>query len=628
MEPFYSVAARRILPATVICLSITLTACSSSNSSEPATGTDPDPDLSVSTPAPGADDEPILEDALFNTASGFVVTREPGPRLAVVEEAADLTDADFDLGLPAAVVQVPDGLDTSVNQAPFFANLENQDVLAGEILEIVYRPEDPDGGLPGMFPEKLPQGGSFVDNFDGSKTFRWQPLQADVGINRFTVTAVDAENGQYRVSQPLLIRVSLPADLASIPNVAPELDTIKPHYVRVNDPVVMELKGIDLNGSIPSIEAVDLPVGATLTQDPRFEEIYVLKFVPVETGLASVDVIVRDSVDSSLTTEETVSVSVLSADDFEHTGQPLRELATNRNIQIGFAALQSFYHRPDGAIYAHVAAREYDIVTPENSLKMDYINPDPGRYQFAATDNAIAFARQNDMTVHGHPLIWYRQVPDWVLNAEADSRELHMTDFITRIMSRYQNDISIWDVVNEPMDDNGGLRDSVWLEAMGESYIATALQTARDVSPQATLLINEFDISMAGPKFDGLMSLVDRLQAQSVPLDGIGFQMHLFTSYDQFDALRQNFAAVADKGLDIYITELDVSLDGDDSQEDQASAYRQIMEICLEQPNCKAVQTWGLTDQYSFRTIYDPLLFDRSYQAKPAYFAVQEALQQ
>ncbi len=312
---------------------------------------------------------------------------------------------------------------------------------------------------------------------------------------------------------------------------------------------------------------------------------------------------------------------------FNRPGQALRTLAEQRNISIGFAALQSFYHRPDGAIYADTAAREFNIVTPENSMKMDYINPEPGRYQFAATDNLISFAQANDMTVHGHPLVWHRQLPGWIEQSPLANLQNHMQQYIDRIMSRYQDSVAVWDVINEPMADNGSMRESIWLEAMGENYIDQAMQQARDNSPDATLLINEFDIAMSGPKVDGLLALVDRLQTRQVPLDGIGFQMHLFASFDQFDEMEANFASVAERNLDIYITELDVSLASDSTLTNQAEVYRQIVTICLNQPRCKAIQMWGFTDQYSFRSIFDPLPFDRSYQAKPSYNVIQDTLE-
>lgn len=584
-------------------------------------------------PPPGADDEPIAEEASFNTAQGFTVLREPQPRLPLDEPEREFTDADFAAGLPAVKITVPEGLDQSVNQPPYIDNLANVQVVAGEVLEVIYRPQDPEGDIPGMFPNKLPQGSEFADNFDGTKTFRWQPLQMDVGVLQFTVTAVDPVNSAYRSSHPIMIKVVMPKDPATIPNVAPMLDEVLPHTARAGDPVVFELKGIDLNGTIPTLELPDPPAGASFNPHPRFEEVFVLKFTPAEAGEISVPVLARDSVDTSLSSVQNINLTVLAADAFEVPGSALKTLGAARNVQMGFAALQSFYHRPDGGIYAATAVREYDIVTPENSMKMDYINPEPGRYQFAATDNLIAFAQANGMSVHAHPLVWYRQLPGWIESAALADLETHMREYIQRIMGRYADAVSVWDVINEPLESNGQFRDSnpdtgsIWYQAMGPAYIDKALTLARQLDPESSLLINEFDIGMAGAKFDGLMRLVDDLQAREIPLDGIGFQLHVFSSFDQFDELRANFAAVAERGLDIYITELDVALTEGGTPSQQALVYREIAAACLEQPRCRAIQTWGLTDQYSFRTHFDPLPFDRSYQPKSAYEALQSALE-
>ena len=147
------------------------------------------------------------------------------------------------------------------------------------------------------------------------------------------------------------------------------------------------------------------------------------------------------------------------------------------------------------------------------------------------------------------------------------------------------------------------------------------------------LLLNEFDIEVNGPKADGFFALVERLLSRDVPLDAIGFQMHLFTPFNQFDEVRQKFQLAADMGLDIYITELDVSFPegttaGNRDFERQAAVYSEIAAICLEQPRCRSIQTWGFTDQYSWREPLEPLLFDARYQAKPSYRALQQRLSQ
>jgi len=537
-----------------------------------------------------------------------------------------LTDADFEAGPPPAIISTPADLDPATNAAPDFENLTNVEAVAGELLEILYKPIDADSDSPGMFPEELPQGASFDDNFDGTKTFRWQPLQMDVGVRAFTVVAVDELNSQYRTRRTILIRITLPEDVSSIPNVAPTLEEFVPHTVRQNDAVVLELKGIDLNGSIPTLELASELNQASFVQHTRYEEIYVLRFVPTTVGTLDINILARDSIDSSLTSTNTVSLKVLAESDFNRAGQRLRDLALAKGIQIGYASLPFYYHRPDGGIYAATAASEFNLVTPENSMKMDAVNPLPGRYQFADLDNLMSFAQLNDMDVHGHPIVWHRQLPDWILNADTATVQGHMREYIHRLMSRYP-DIGIWDVVNEAIGDNGGFRDSIWYQAMGENYLDIAFRQARSIAPEATLLLNDFDIAVNGVKADTLFTMLDDLIEREVPVDGVGFQLHVFTSFDQFDEVRENFQKVADRGLDIYITELDVSLREDDNLITQAQVYQSIIEICLEQPRCKAIQTWGFTDQYSFREIFSPLMFDKDYQPKPAYEAFQNALQ-
>ncbi len=582
----------------------------------------PNPPL---TPAPSADDEPLVEAPEFNASTNLTVLRDPGPRLPE-KPLPVITEEEFAAGPLPAVIQTPADVDPAVNSPPFFDNLQDQQIFAGQLLEVVFRPLDADGGVPGMFPQELPEGAAFVDNFDGSKTLVWRPLQMDIGIREFTAVALDPVNSQYRTSRTIRIKIDAPDDLSTIPNVAPRLEELAEYTTRVDDPSIIELKGIDLNGTVPTLEIAELPDGASFVRHPRFEEIFVLKLTPTVAGPLTVDVTVRDAVDSSLTVVETITIDVRDRADFARAGARLRNLATNRGIMIGYASRFEFFHRPDSGLYTEIAAQEFDLVTPENAMKMDYLNPFPGRFQFAETDNLVSFAQQNGMTVHAHPLVWHRQLPDWILETSVSERKVHMREYIDHIMTRYQDTIPLWDVVNEPLEENGTLRNSIWFEAMGEEYINTAFRQARLSAPNATLLLNEYDIAAAGPKSDGFFSLLDRLQQAQTPIDGVGFQLHLWSDFNQFDDVRNSFQKAAERNLDIYVTELDVAIADGGNEQQQAEVYRQIMTICLQQERCKALQTWGFTDQYSWRRNFSPLIFDRAYQPKPAYSALQEAL--
>jgi len=578
-------------------------------------------------PPPGIDDEPRNIETPATAITEFSLVRNPARRIEPVP-ILGLTDSDFQAGTPEPVITAPDGFDTSTNSAPYFEGISNREVFAGQTLEVLYQPLDEDGGLPGMFPTALPLGATFDDNLNGTKTLSWMPLQGDIGITSFTVVAVDNEESNYRSEQTILIRVNEPDDPSSIPNFAPVVNAVREHTVRVGDPVVFELKGSDRNSTFPSMEVLNPPAGATVVPHYIFEEIVVLRFTPQEPGVIEFDVMARDADDPSLTATRTVTVNVEAAEEFELPGRRLRELAEEKNILLGFASVQEFYNRPDGAIYSELAGLEFNIVSPENSMKWGYINPEPGTYRWADADNLISFAQHYDQVVHGHTMIWYTQLPIWVLEAPESTLEDHMREFIHRLASRYGDEVAVWDVVNEPIADEGGLRNSIWFNAMGEDYIDIAFRQARESDPDGILLLNEYDIAWDTPKSETLFPLLESLLEKGTPIDGVGFQLHIDATFDDFDEVETNFQRVADMGLDIYVTELDVSIfdSATATVEDQALVYERILGICLNQPACKSLQLWGFTDQYSWRRSFTPLALDTEYQVKPSYTALQNAL--
>lgn len=581
----------------------------------------PNPPL---TPAPGDDSEPVRAEPLTTTATEYFALRDPVRDL--VDTGDDLTEADFAAGPLGPELSVPADVDPTTNAAPFFVDLNNVEVFAGDELILLFDPEDSDGGLPGMFPGTLPEGGNFQDNMNGTKSLRWRPLEPDVGIHEFTVTAVDPAVPLYRAAYTVRIKVSLPSDTSTIRNLAPSVNNIRPHTVRVNDPVVAYIKVGDPNGTIPRLEILNPPAGATITPHHDEEAITILHFVPDAPGNITLNLRAIDAIDPTLTGNQSVSIEVLPDSAFDLPGARLRELASARDFLFGYAVLQNYYERLDGAIYSHIAGEEFNIVSTENSLKFDFINPLPGQFRWAATDNLVQLAKAQRQLVHGHTLVWHRQLPPWVKRSALADRELIMREFIDRVLARYAADIPLWDVVNESLEEDGTLRRSVWYEGMGASYIDIAFRQAKQSAPEATLIYNDYDIAFAGPKSDGMLALMQQLKDAGTPVDGVGFQLHLFADFDKVDEVINSFQKVADMDLDIYVTELDISIGEGQTEQQQALLYEQILSACLDQPRCKAVQTWGYTDMYSWRRGLDPLILDERYQAKPAYLALQQRL--
>ena len=65
-----------------------------------------------------------------------------------------------------------------------------------------------------------------------------------------------------------------------------------------------------------------------------------------------------------------------------------------------------------------------------------------------------------------------------------------------------------------------------------------------------------------------------------------------------------------------------------------AKVYQDTLETCLKYPNFISLETWGVSDAYTWLRLFPPvnladarpLLFDENYQRKAAYYAIIEAL--
>ncbi len=550
----------------------------------------------------------------------YVGTIEPGAIDSFFVVAFDVTR---NFSAASARINVPD----AGNQAPFFVNLSDQVIEAGPVWEFIVEPRDVDGSIPGLFISQLPVGMQSIDNFNGTRTLRWQALQPDVGEYPVQFTAFDAEDPSITTVEDITLTVVLPDDLSIIPNRAPTIDAIDDFVTRAGDAIVLRVKANDANGTIPDLSILNPPSGSTfnaLEVDARVRELRFQSSI-FDLGVANYNFLAVDVDDASLTATGSGRIEFRGEEAFIRPGSRLRTLAEQAGIQIGFASLLEYSSRPDGELYADIAAEEFNLVTPENSMKWGYVNPEPGKFRWDDADELVAYASANDMDVHGHALVWYTQLPGWVLQSEVNEREGLMNEFIDTMTARYP-DVAIWDVVNEAFEDDGSFRNSVWFQAMGESHIDKAFIRTRAADPDAELIYNDYDVAAGGAKSDAMYNLVSRLLSDGVPIDGVGFQMHIDTDFNDFAAVATNFQRFADLGLDIYITELDVNMQPGASEADQASVFASAISACLDQPACKAAQIWGFTDRYSWRLPNTPLVLDRNYQVKPAYGALQSAL--
>ncbi|HBF34761.1 TPA: 1,4-beta-xylanase [Candidatus Sumerlaeota bacterium] len=311
---------------------------------------------------------------------------------------------------------------------------------------------------------------------------------------------------------------------------------------------------------------------------------------------------------------------------------------------------------------------QFNSITPENLLKWDAVHPQLGKYRFEESDRFIEFGNKNGMFIIGHTLVWHSQTADWVFKnaqgGDVDRETLlaRMRDHIQTVVGRYKGRVRGWDVVNEIMEENGSLRKSPWQKIIGEEYIAKAFQFAHEADPTAELYYNDYRLEVPG-KRKGAIALLRKLKAAGVTVTGVGLQGHYDLNWPKPQEVDETIADFGRLGLKVMITELDVDVlpsrpggagNADVSRKEAAdpklNPYKTALPEAMQQKLARRyaelfgvylkhrgtlsrVTFWGLTDGDSWldnfpikgRTNY-PLLFDRSYHAKPAYFAVIDAV--
>jgi endo-1,4-beta-xylanase len=285
--------------------------------------------------------------------------------------------------------------------------------------------------------------------------------------------------------------------------------------------------------------------------------------------------------------------------------------------------------------YGRTLVREFNALTPENAMKWEPVHPGEHEWNFGPADQLVEFAEAHRMRIHGHTLVWHRHLPSWLTTA-LTRREVDqaLAAHIETLVGRYAGRIAAWDVVNEAIDDGGGLRDTYFLRASGPGHVAEAFRRAHAADPGARLYYNDYGAEGAGRKSDAVYALVRRLRDDAVPVHGVGLQMHLrATRPPEPDALTANVARLGALGLEVRISEMDVRIRTarrGDPLARQRRVYRDAIAACAGMAGFTGVTFWGVSDAHTWvdaRFGEDaPLLFDRDYAPKPAYFGVRDAL--
>ncbi|MEE5993898.1 MAG: endo-1,4-beta-xylanase [Oscillospiraceae bacterium] len=310
--------------------------------------------------------------------------------------------------------------------------------------------------------------------------------------------------------------------------------------------------------------------------------------------------------------------------------------------------------------------KHYNSVTIGNELKPEAVldqtatiaymnaNGDQTNPQISLKQAAdmLKFCEDNGLDLRGHVLVWHSQTPDWFFkeNYDADGAfvspevmDKRMENYIKNVMNAIKTQypklhVYAWDVVNEAASDSGTIRNagaysqgdgsSGWVSVYGDqSYIKKAFEYARKYAPEGCkLFYNDYN-EYSEAKLKYIQSEILQPLVDAKLIDGMGMQSHIGMSSPSIAQYENALRSYAKMGLEVQVTELDVALRSDTTEDRLALAerYRQCFEMFKrvkdDGVNLSAVVLWGITDSTSWIGGY-PLLFDKNYQAKDSYYAV------
>lgn len=260
------------------------------------------------------------------------------------------------------------------------------------------------------------------------------------------------------------------------------------------------------------------------------------------------------------------------------------------------------------------------------------------------TARLLAAARwfvERGARVKGHPLMWHTLAPGWLLDLPIDEVERVQRDRITREVRDFAGVVDTWDAINEVVimpvftAEENAISRLAAVRGRVET-VRIAFETAREANPEATLLLNDFDMSVAYER------LVEEVLAAGIRIDGLGLQSHMHQGYWGEEKTRRVLDRFARFGLPLHLTETTLvsghlmppeiddlndyqvpswpsTPEGEQRQADELVRHYRTL---LAHPSVQAATYWGLTDEGAW--LGAPAGFVRADGTpKPAYEALR-----
>jgi endo-1,4-beta-xylanase len=329
-----------------------------------------------------------------------------------------------------------------------------------------------------------------------------------------------------------------------------------------------------------------------------------------------------------------VLLMVLTLPFFSCATTTMRNLADQNDLLIG-TAIQAGDLVDENR--EKIITDNFNLLVSENGMKWAIIHPTKQFWNWSDIDHMLQFADEHNIAVKWHTLVWHNQLPGYASSIKTREEGIALLkDEINTIMTRYKGKIPQYDVVNEAINDDGSMRESVWYKVIGPDYIDIAFQIAHEADPNAELIYNDYSVAFKGwTHAEASYQMVKKMVDKGVPIDAVGFQLHLAADQPYSEqAIRDNIKRYEALGLKVEFSEIDIRVPVPTSDElivQQTAMWQSLMDIAVTEPAVESFVMWGYSDVNSwipktFGGYGDSHWYDTQYKARPVYQMLKNQL--
>ncbi|MDG5766207.1 endo-1,4-beta-xylanase [Balneolales bacterium ANBcel1] len=254
-------------------------------------------------------------------------------------------------------------------------------------------------------------------------------------------------------------------------------------------------------------------------------------------------------------------------------------------------------------------ANYWNQVTAENAGKWGSVEGTRGTYNWTNLDASYQLARDNGFPYRFHVLTWGGQQPGWINDLSTEEQLEAITQWYDTLAVRYP-DMEYVEVVNEGSNNHqlpdGISGDANYIEALGgtgetgHDWIITAFEMARERFPNSKLMINDYNIVSSNTwgtqNARNYRRIIEDLMERDL-IDVIGVQAHAFSTPGSQNQIRSVLDYLAETGLPIQATEMDIqgnsSLSQEASDQLQLENMQRIFPVFWEHPAVEGITFWG-----------------------------------